>query len=59
MNCVSERARERVRVRRDVQIFGFCSVPLVLRLNGFLGLSMNDRTILFLVILLENTVIVG
>ena len=26
------------------------------RLNGFLGLSLNDRTILFLVILLDKTV---
>ena len=29
------------------------------RLNGFWGLSLNDRTILFLVILLDNTVSVG
>ena len=29
------------------------------RLNGFLGLSLNDRTVLFLVILLETTVSVG
>ena len=26
------------------------------RLNGFLGLSLNDRTILFLVIVLDRTV---
>ena len=31
-----------------------CSVS-----NGFLGLSLNDRTILFLVILLDKTVSVG
>ena len=29
------------------------------RLNGFLGLSLNDGTILFLVILLDKTVSVG
>ena len=29
------------------------------RLNDFLGLSLNDRTILFLVILLDKTVSVG
>ena len=29
------------------------------RLNGFLGLSLNDRTIVFLVILLDKTVSVG
>ena len=29
------------------------------RLNGFLGLSLNDRTILFLVMLLDKTVSVG
>ena len=29
------------------------------RLNGFLGLSLNDRTIIFLVILLDKTVSVG
>ena len=29
------------------------------RPNGFLGLSLNDRTILFLVILLDKTVSVG
>ena len=29
------------------------------RLNGFLGLSLNDRTILFQVILLDKTVSVG
>ena len=29
------------------------------RPNGFLGLSYNDRTILFLVILLDKTVSVG
>ena len=29
------------------------------RLNSFLGLSLNDRTILFLVILLDKTVSVG
>ena len=29
------------------------------RPNGFLGLSLNDRTILFLVILLDKTVLVG
>ena len=29
------------------------------RLNGFLGLSLNDKTILFLVILLDKTVSVG
>ena len=29
------------------------------RLNGFLGLSLNDRTILFLVNLLDKTVSVG
>ena len=28
-------------------------------LNGFLGQSLNDRTILFLVILLDKTVSVG
>ena len=32
---------------------------LGLRLNGFLGLSLNDGTILFLVILLDMTVSVG
>ena len=39
------------------------SLPLNLslgrRLNGFLGLSLNDGTILFLVILLDWTVSVG
>ena len=29
------------------------------RLNGFVGLSLDDRTILFLVILLDKTVSVG
>ena len=29
------------------------------RLNGFLGLSLNDRTILFIVILLDKTVSIG
>ena len=29
------------------------------RRNGFLGLSLNDRTILFLVIFLDKTVSVG
>ena len=29
------------------------------RLNGFLGLSLNDRTILFLGIVLDKTVSVG
>ena len=29
------------------------------RLNGFLGLSLNDRTIIFLVILLDRTVSEG
>ena len=29
------------------------------RLNCFLGLSLNDRTIIFLVILLDKTVSVG
>ena len=29
------------------------------RLNGFLGLSLNDRTILFLVISIDKTVSVG
>ena len=29
------------------------------RPNGFLGLTLNDRTILFLVILLDKTVSVG
>ena len=29
------------------------------RPNGFLGLSLNDRTILFLVILVDKTVSVG
>ena len=29
------------------------------RLNGFLGLSLNERTILFIVILLDKTVSVG
>ena len=28
-------------------------------LNGFLGLSLNDGTLLFLVILLDKTVLVG
>ena len=35
-----------------------CGVP-GRRLNGFLALSLNDRTILFLVILLDKTVSVG
>ena len=36
-------------------------LPLLLgrRPNGFLGLSLNDRTIIFLVILLDKTVSVG
>ena len=36
-------------------------IPLIIghRPNGFLGLSYNDRTILFLVILLDKTVSVG
>ena len=29
------------------------------RLNGFLGLSLNDRKIIFLVILLDKTVSAG
>ena len=29
------------------------------RLNGFLGLSLHDRALLFLVILLDKTVSVG
>ena len=32
---------------------------LARRLNGFLGLSLNDRTILFQVILWDKTVLVG
>ena len=29
------------------------------RLNGFVGLSLNDRTILFLAIIVDKTVSVG
>ena len=36
-----------------------CIVTTGRRLNGFLGLSLNDRTILFLVILFHKTVSVG
>ena len=34
-----------------------CPLPLGHRLNGFLGLSLNDRTIIFLFIILGKTVI--
>ena len=34
-------------------------VSLGRRSNGFLGLSLNDKTIIFLVILLDKTVSVG
>ena len=43
-------------------VLGFeTDLPLILgrRPNGFLGLSLNDMTIIFLVILLEKTVSVG
>ena len=43
-------------------VLGFeADLPLILgrRPNGFLGLSLNDMTIIFLVILLEKTVSVG
>ena len=38
----------------DFHLFLFQTVGR--RPNGFLGLSLNDRTILFLVILLDKTV---
>ena len=34
----------------------FRSPPIGRRLNGFLGLSLNDRTIIFLEVLLDKTV---
>ena len=34
-------------------------LPLGRRLNAFLGLSLNDRTLLFLVILFDKTVSVS
>ena len=37
----------------------YVSVLVGRRPNGFLGLSLNDRTILFLVILVDKTFLVG
>ena len=39
--------------------FQTCDIIVGRRLNGFLGLSLNDRTILFLILLLDKTVLVG
>ena len=41
------------------RLFPPLSPSLGCRLHGFLGLSLNDRTILFLVILLDKTISVG
>ena len=45
--------------RTDERAGLLCSMLLGHRLNGFLGMSLNDGTIIFLVILLDMTVSVG
>ena len=45
--------------RFSVQIWRACHAGKGRRLNGLLGLSLSDRTILFLEILLDKTVSVG
>ena len=46
----------RRRIAHVSKLGGACG-PIGRRLNGFLGLSLNDRTILFLVILWDKTAV--
>ena len=50
----SGRVDIQLKVLPDYKLLILCSSP-----NGFLGLSLNDKNILFLVILLDKTVSVG